>query len=108
MRVPCTLLAPRSWSVAVSVAFTASTLAAEPPIEQIIGGIDAIVFVCTPIDAKSAKTGTDLLEKTSAERKLDLPAVRKTEGYKAIYNSEVNRLLALPARERTAACRNAW
>jgi hypothetical protein len=26
----------------------------------------------------------------------------------AIYNSEVNRLLALPARERSAVCRNAW
>jgi len=102
MHVRCTLLA------AASVAFTVAALAAEPPIEQIVGGIDAIVLVCSPIDAKSAKTGTDLLQKTSAERKLDLPAVRKTEGYKAIYNSEVNRLLALPPRERGAACRIAW
>ena len=98
----------RRWLAALAVAPAASALAAEPPIEQVVGGIEAVVFVCTPIEPKSAKTGTELLQKTSAEHKLDLAAVRKTDGYKSIYNSEVNRLLALPARERSAACRNAW
>jgi len=100
--------AVRHGSAALAALLGASALAADPPIEQIVGGIEAIVFVCTPIEPKSAKAGTELLHKTSAERKLDLAAVRKTEGYKAIYNSEVNRLLALPARERGAACRSAW
>jgi hypothetical protein len=100
--------APRHGLAALAAALGGAAFAADPPIEQIVGGIEAIVFVCTPIEPKSAKTGTELLQKTSAERKLDLAAVRKTEGYKAIYNSEVNRLLALPARERSAACRNAW
>jgi hypothetical protein len=99
---------PRHWLAALAAALGAPALAADPPIEQVVGGIEAIVFVCAPIEPKSAKTGTELLQKTSTERKLDLPALRKTDGYKAIYNSEVNRLLALPARERSAACRNAW
>ncbi len=92
----------------LAVAPAASALAADPPIEQVVGGIEAVVFVCTPIEPKSAKTGAELLRKTSIEHKLDLATVRKTDGYKAIYNSEVNRLLALPARERSTACRNAW
>jgi hypothetical protein len=99
---------PRHGLAACAAALAASALAADPPIEQIVGGIEAIVFVCTPIEPKSAKTGTELLQKTITERKLDLAALRKTDGYKSIYNSEVNRLLALPARERSAACRNAW
>ena len=98
----------RHWLAALAVAPATLALAADPPIEQIVGGIEAVVFVCTPIEPKSAKTGAELLRRTSTERKLDLAAVRKTDGYKAIYNSEVNRLLALPARERSAACRNAW
>lgn len=102
------MFAPRHWLAALAVAPAASTLAADPPIEQVVGGIEAIVFVCAPIEPKSAKAGTELLQKTSAQHKLDLAAVRKTDGYKAIYNSEVNRLLALPARERGAACRDAW
>jgi len=103
---------PRHWLAALAAVFAvaigASASAADAPIEQVVGGIEAIVFVCMPIEPKSAKTGTELLQKTSTERKLDLAALRKTDGYKSIYNSEVNRLLALPARERSAACRSAW
>ena len=106
------MVVPRHWPVALvglfTIAFVGSAPSADVPIEQVVGGIEAIVFVCAPIETKSAKTGTDLLNKTSTERKLDLPALRKTDGYKAIYNSEVNRLLALPTRDRSAACRNAW
>jgi hypothetical protein len=76
--------------------------------EQIVGAIEAVVFVCGPIDAKSAKAGLDLLESTRVARKLDLPALRKTEAYKSMYNSEANRLLSLPTKERLAACKSAW
>jgi hypothetical protein len=82
--------------------------AADPPAGQIVGGIEAVVYICGSIDPKSAKTGTDMLATLAAQQKLDLPAVRKTDGYKSIYNSEVNRLLSLGAKERAAACKNAW
>ena len=70
--------------------------------------VEAVVFVCGPVDPKSARAGLDLLENTRSARKLDLPALRKTEAYKAMYNSEANRLLSLPAKERLAACKSAW
>jgi hypothetical protein len=82
--------------------------AADASAEQIVGGIEAVVFVCTSIDAKSAKTGGEMLKALAARDKLDLAAIRKTEGYRSIYNSEVNRLLLLPAKDRLAACQNAW
>jgi hypothetical protein len=82
--------------------------AADAGAEQIVGGIEAVVFVCTSVDAKSAKTGGEMLKALAARDKLDLAAIRKTEGYRSIYNSEVNRLLLLPAKDRLAACQNAW
>jgi hypothetical protein len=82
--------------------------AADASAEQTVGGIEAVVFVCTSIDPKSAKTGGDMLKALMARDKLDLAAIRKTEGYRSIYNSEVNRLLLLPVKDRLAACRNAW
>lgn len=75
---------------------------------QMIGGIEAVVAACAPIDAKSGKTGIELLDSTVAQKKLDLTAIRKSDAYKAIYNSEVNRLLSLPLKDRQAACKNAW
>jgi hypothetical protein len=99
----------RAASVFVAAGLALAALpAAAAPVEQVVGGIEAIVFVCSPIDPKSAKTGKDLLEKARVERKLDLPAIRRSESYQAIYNSEVNRLLALPPKERLAACQAAW
>jgi hypothetical protein len=76
--------------------------------EQIVGGIEAMVFVCTPIDAKSVKPGQEILQRAVEQRKLDLPAIRKTEAYRNTYNSEVNRLLSLPQRDRVSACQTAW
>ena len=76
--------------------------------EQIVGGIEAMVFVCTPIDAKSVKPGQEILQRAVEQRKLDLPAIRKTEAYRNTYNSEVNRMLSLPQRERLTACQTAW
>lgn len=94
--------------MALGVALILGGVARAAPVEQVVGGIEAMVFVCTPIDLKSAKTGLELLEKARVQRKLDLTVIRASEGYKSIYNSEVNRLLALPAKDRLAACQTAW
>lgn len=98
----------RSAAFALLACAAAGTWAADTASEQIVGAIEAVVFVCGPIDPKSAKAGLELLENTRVARKLDLPSLRKTEAYKAMYNSEANRLLSLPAKERMAACKNAW
>lgn len=58
--------------------------AADAASEQIVGAIDAVVFACAPIDAKSAKEGLERLERARVERKLDIAALRKTSAYKAI------------------------
>lgn len=86
----------------------AGTAGADTSSEQIVGAIEAVVFACGRIDPKSAKTGLRMLEDTRVARKLDLPTLRKTEGYKSMYNSEANRLLSLSAKDRLAACKNAW
>lgn len=76
--------------------------------EQVVGGIEAVVFVCTPIDAKSVRPGVEMLQRATEQRKLDLPAIRQTEAYRATYNAEVNRLLSLSAKDRLTACQQAW
>ena len=63
-----------------------------------VGGIEAVLFVCTPIDAKSVKPGQEILQRAVEQRKLDLAAIRKSDAYRSTYNAEVNRLLALPPR----------
>lgn len=78
------------------------------PAEQVVGGIDGVIFVCTPLDAKSVRPGQELLQRAATQRGLDLPAIRRTEAYRTAYNAEVNRLLVLPPKERLAACQNAW
>ena len=50
----------------------------------------------------------EILQRAVEQRKLDLPAIRKTEAYRNTYNSEVNRMLSLPQRERLTACQTAW
>ena len=94
--------------LATLVAPPAPAWAAGASAEQIVGGIEAVVFVCTPIDAKSVKPGLDLLQRAVEQRKLDLPSIRKTEAYRDSYNSEVNRLLSLTQRDRLGACQTAW
>lgn len=98
----------RSAAIVLLACAAAGTSAADTASGQIVGAIEALVFVCGPIDPKSAKAGLELLENTRTQRKLDLPALRKTEAYKAMYNSEANRLLSLSAKERLAACKSAW
>jgi hypothetical protein len=75
--------------------------------EQIVGGLEAIIVACGPVDPKSAKAGAEMLERERVQNKLDLAAIRATEGYKSVYNPEVNRLLALPPKARQAACQSA-
>ena len=98
----------RSAAIALLIFAAAGTSGADTASEQIVGAIEAVVFVCGPIDAKSAKAGLELLESTRVARRLDLPALRKTEAYKSMYNSEANRLLTLSAKERLNACKSAW
>jgi len=90
----------------VSAALQPAAFAA--PVEQVVGGIDAMIFVCMPLDAKSARTGQDILERAREQRKLDLRTIRTTDGYRTVYNAEVNRLLAQTPKERLAACQSAW
>jgi hypothetical protein len=97
----------RLW-VGILAAASLLPAAVAAPVEQVVGGIDAMVFVCTPIDAKSARAGQDILERAREQRKLDLPTIRTTDGYRSVYNAEVNRLLAQAPKERLAACQSAW
>jgi len=96
----------RRAATALLAALAVSWVAAGGSAEQIVGGIEAMLFVCTPIDAKSVKPGQEILQRAVEQRKLDLPAIRKTEAYRTTYNSEVNRMLhalakALAAPPRT-------
>jgi hypothetical protein len=75
-------------------------------IEQIVGGLEAMIVACGPVDPKSAKAGAEMLERERVQNKLDLAAIRTTEGYKSVYNPEVNRLLAMPPKARQAACQS--
>jgi hypothetical protein len=92
----------------VLLAASAHSARAAASAEQVVGGIEAVLFVCTPLDAKSVKPGQELLQRAVEQRKLDLVAIRKTEAYRVAYNAEANRLLALPQRERVTACQTAW
>ena len=105
LSLPSTLRPLAAWLLA---ALALPALAAGASAEQVVGGIEAVVFVCTPIDAKSVKPGLEMLQRAVEQRKLDLAAIRKTEAYRNTYNSEVNRLLSLPQRERLGACQTAW
>lgn len=92
----------------VLLASSAAPARAAASAEQVVGGIEAVLFVCAPLDAKSVKPGQELLQRAVEQRKLDLVAIRKSEAYRAAYNAEANRLLALPQRERISACQTAW
>lgn len=98
----------RKAATVLLAALAVSRVAAGGSAEQIVGGIEAMLFVCTPIDAKSVKPGQEILQRAVEQRKLDLPAIRKTEAYRTTYNSEVNRMLSLPQRDRVTACQTAW
>ena len=77
-------------------------------VEQTVGGIDAMIAACGPIDPKSAKTGADMLERLRLQNKLDLVAVRRSDDYKLIYNPELNRLLGLQPKARLQSCQSVF
>jgi hypothetical protein len=78
------------------------------PPEALLGGVEAVLFVCAPIDAKTAKDGAEFQARLIQQYKFDLNAVRKTPGYNSTYNAETNRLLALPPAKRIEACKNVF
>lgn len=89
------------------LAFPLAAVADEVATQQMVGGIDAVVSACLVVDAKTGKAAQDMLADVVAQRKLDLVSIRKSDAYKAIYNSEANRLLSIPAKERVVACKSA-
>ena len=95
-------------AAALALATAAAPLGAAAAAEQVVGGIEAVLFVCASIDAKSVKPGQEILQRAVEQRKLDLAAIRKSDAYRSTYNAEVNRLLAMPPRDRLAACQSAW
>jgi hypothetical protein len=95
-------------ATALALACCAVAVAQSGPPEVLLGGIDAVLFVCGPIDAKTAKDGVELQTRLQQQFKLDLPAVRKLPAYIGAYNTEVNRLLLLPAPRKAEACKNVF
>ena len=78
------------------------------PPEALLGGIDAVLFVCGPIDAKTLKDATEMQARLVQQHKLDLNAVRKSPAYSSSYNAETNRLLALQPAKKIDACKNVF
>jgi pheromone shutdown protein TraB len=84
---------------------SASQAQGGPP-EVLVGSVEAVLFVCGPIDAKTAKVGAGMLARLVQQHKLDLSEVRKLAAYSGAYNAEVNRLLAMPPTRKAEACKN--
>jgi hypothetical protein len=78
------------------------------PPEALLGSVDAVLFVCGPLDAKTAKDGAEMQTRLVQQYKFDLNTVRKAPGYTSAYNAEVNRLLLLPPPRKLDACKNVF
>ncbi len=76
------------------------------PPEALLGGVDAVVFVCGPLDAKTLKDGTEMQARLIQQYKLDVSTARKSAAYSSAYNAEANRLLALTPAKKIDACKN--
>ena len=98
--LPLLLLAVALWPLAV--------VAQNGPPEALLGSVEAVLFVCAPIDAKTAKDGTEMQTRLVQQYKFDVTTVRKAPGYASAYNAEVNRLLSLPAARKAEACKNVF
>jgi hypothetical protein len=97
----CVLLAPL-------LAWHGLAGAQNGPPEALLGGIDAVLFVCGPLDARTLKDGTEMQARMVQQYKLDLSAVRKSPAYTSTYNAEANRLLALTPAKKIEACKNVF
>jgi hypothetical protein len=78
------------------------------PPEAMLGGVEAVLFVCGPLDVKTSKDGTEMQTRLVQQFKLDLNTVRKAPGYTSAYNAEVNRLLLLSPARKLDACKNVF
>jgi hypothetical protein len=78
------------------------------PPEALLGGVDAVVFVCGPLDAKTLKDGTEMQARLIQQYKLDVSTARKSAAYTSTYNAEANRLLALMPAKKIDACKNVF
>jgi hypothetical protein len=102
--------------VTISVRFLLASLlllnaavsAQNGPPEALLGGVDAVLFVCGPLDAKTLKDGTDMQTRLVQQYKLDLGTARKSSAYTSTYNAETNRLLALTPAKKIDACKNVF
>ncbi len=97
----CVLLAPL-------LAWHGMAGAQSGPPEALLGGVDAVLFVCGPLDAKTLKEGTEMQTRIVQQYKLDLITARKAAAYTSTYNAEANRLLALTPAKKIDACKNVF
>jgi hypothetical protein len=99
----------RALSAAVlALACHGAAIAQNGPPESLLAGVDAVVFVCGPLDAKTAKDGADMQARLVQQFKLDPAVARKLASYTSTYNAEVNRLLSLPSARKAEACKNVF
>ena len=97
-------LAAAVWALACHSAAHAQS---GPP-EALLGSVDGLLFVCGPLDAKTAKDGAEMQSRLVQQYKFDLAAVRKLPSYSSAYNAEVNRLLLLPPARKLEACKSVF
>jgi hypothetical protein len=76
--------------------------------EALLGSVEAVLFICGPLDAKTAKDGAEMQTRLFEQYKFDPNAVRKAAAYTRAYNAEVNRLLLLPPARKLDACKNVF
>jgi hypothetical protein len=76
--------------------------------EALLGSVEAVLFICGPLDAKTAKDGAEMQTLLIQQNKLDPTVVRKAPAYTRAYNTEVNRLLLLPPARKLDACKNVF
>jgi hypothetical protein len=92
----------------LAVACHRAAIAQSGPPETLLGSVDAVLFVCGPLDAKTAKDGAEMQARLVQQYKFDLVTVRKLPAYTSAYNAEANRLLSLPPARKADACRNVF
>jgi hypothetical protein len=92
----------------LAMACHGAAVAQNGPPEALLGGVDAVLSVCGPLDAKTSKDGIEMQTRLLQQYKLDLVTVRKSAAYISAYNAEVNRLLLLPPARKLDACKNVF
>jgi hypothetical protein len=98
----------RCWPLLPLLAWYGVAGAQNGPPEALLGGVEAVLFVCGPIDARTLKDGTEMQARMVQQHKLDLITARKSAAYTSAYNAEVNRLLLLPPARKAEACKNVF